>query len=78
MATVEQSEGAAHAADEGVRRRDFINIAAVSAAGGGVLGVLYPLIHQMNPSADVLALASIEVDISKIGVGQAIKSSWRK
>jgi ubiquinol-cytochrome c reductase iron-sulfur subunit len=78
MATVEQSEGAAHAADEGVRRRDFINIAAVSAAGVGVLGVLYPLINQMNPSADVLALASIEVDISKIGVGQAIKSSWRK
>jgi ubiquinol-cytochrome c reductase iron-sulfur subunit len=32
----------------------------------------------MNPSADVLALASIEVDISKILPGQAIKSLWRK
>ena len=32
----------------------------------------------MNPSADVLALASIEVDISKIAPGQAIKTSWRK
>ncbi len=32
----------------------------------------------MAPSADVLALATIEVDISKIQPGQAIKTSWRK
>jgi ubiquinol-cytochrome c reductase iron-sulfur subunit len=32
----------------------------------------------MNPSADVLALASIEVDISKIEEGQAIKTIFRK
>src|SRR3546814_10409827 len=31
----------------------------------------------MNPSADVLALASIEVDVSAIQPGQAIKASWR-
>src|SRR5439155_19216539 len=79
MAIVEQSEGAVHGADgDGVRRRDFINIAAVSAAGVGVVGLLYPLINQMNPSADILALASIEVDISKIAEGQAIKTMWRK
>jgi ubiquinol-cytochrome c reductase iron-sulfur subunit len=63
---------------EGVRRRDFINIAAVSAAGVGALATVYPLINQMNPSADVLALASIEVDVSKIQPGQAIKTIWRK
>jgi ubiquinol-cytochrome c reductase iron-sulfur subunit len=79
MATVEQSEGAIHdTPGDGVRRRDFINIAAVSAAGVGVVGLLYPLINQMNPSADILALASIEVDISKIAEGQAIKTLWRK
>ena len=79
MATVEQSEGAVHGADDdSLRRRDFINIAAVSAAGVGVVGLLYPLINQMNPSADILALASIEVDISKIAEGQAIKTMWRK
>jgi ubiquinol-cytochrome c reductase iron-sulfur subunit len=79
MATVEQSEGTIHGAGgDGVRRRDFINIAAVSAAGVGVVGLLYPLINQMNPSADILALASIEVDISKIAEGQAIKTMWRK
>jgi ubiquinol-cytochrome c reductase iron-sulfur subunit len=64
--------------DGGVRRRDFINIAAVSAAGVGALATVYPLVNQMNPSADVLALASIEVDVSKIQPGQAIKTIWRK
>ena len=79
MATVETSEGAMQgAAGDGVRRRDFINIAAASAAGVGAAAVLIPLINQMNPSADVLALASIEVDISKIAEGQAIKTLWRK
>ena len=63
---------------EGVRRRDFINIAAVSFAGVGAATVAIPLVRQMAPSADVLALASIEVDISKIATGQAIKTSWRK
>jgi ubiquinol-cytochrome c reductase iron-sulfur subunit len=63
---------------DGVRRRDFINIAAVSTAGVGALALVYPLVNQMNPSADVLALASIEVDISKIQPGQAIKTIWRK
>src|ERR687889_544160 len=82
MATLEQSaEGSEtiHAdGGEGVRRRDFINVAAVSFAGVGTLAAVLPLITQMNPSADVLALASTEVDISKIAPGQAIKTVWRK
>ncbi len=32
----------------------------------------------MNPSADVLALAQIDVDISAIEAGQAVKTIWRK
>ena len=79
MATVEHTESAVgEAAGEGVRRRDFINIAAVSFAGVGAAATLYPLVNQMNPSADILALASIEVDVSKIQPGQAIKTMWRK
>jgi len=79
MATVEATDTAV--SDEevgGVRRRDFINIAAVSVAGVGVAATVFPLVNQMNPSADVLALASVEVDISAIQPGQAIKLSWRK
>ncbi|MGN6356011.1 MAG: ubiquinol-cytochrome c reductase iron-sulfur subunit [Novosphingobium sp.] len=65
-------------AGDGVRRRDFINIAAVSAAGVGGLAVLLPLISQMAPSADVLAESSTEIDISAIKPGQAIKGVFRK
>src|SRR6185503_19866119 len=78
MATVEHTEVAAEAGDDGIRRRDFINIAAVSVAGVGGLALLYPLVNQMNPSADVLALAQIDVDISAIQPGQAVKTIWRK
>ncbi len=63
---------------DGVRRRDFINIAAISAAGVGGLSVLIPLISQMAPSADVLAESSVEIDISAIKPGQAIKGVFRK
>ena len=81
MATIEQAQdpgGDANPHIEPVRRRDFINIAAVSFAGVGAATVLIPLVGQMNPSADVLALAAVEVDISKIEEGSGIKISWRK
>ncbi|MBC2651808.1 ubiquinol-cytochrome c reductase iron-sulfur subunit [Novosphingobium flavum] len=63
---------------EGVRRRDFINIAAVSAAGVGGVITLLPLVSQMAPSADVLAESSTEIDVSAIAPGQAIKGMFRK
>jgi ubiquinol-cytochrome c reductase iron-sulfur subunit len=69
---------AAPAGEEGVRRRDFINIAAVAAAGVGGVATLVPLISQMSPSADVLAESSTEIDISAIQPGQAIKAVFRK
>ena len=79
MATVEHADGTVGAAaEQGVRRRDFINIAAVSFAGVGGVAVLYPLINQMNPSADVLAASSVEIDVSKIEAGQSIKTIFRK
>src|ERR1700712_1853119 len=67
-----------HDEGQGPRRRDFLNIAAVSFAGIGAAAVVVPLVNQMNPSADVLALASIEVDLSKIAEGSGIKVAWRK
>ncbi len=67
-----------HDAGEGVRRRDFINIAAVSATGVGAVATLVPLISQMAPSADVRAESSTEIDIAAIKPGQAIKGVFRK
>ena len=77
MATEVQGTDAVTGEGEGVRRRDFINIAAVSFAGVGALAVLAPLINQMNPSADVLAQATSEVDLSAIAEGQSIKAVFR-
>lgn len=64
--------------DEGVRRRDFINIAAVSAAGIGGVAAVYPLVSQMSPSADVLAESTTEIDVSAIEAGQSIKAIFRR
>ncbi|QNM82862.1 ubiquinol-cytochrome c reductase iron-sulfur subunit [Sphingomonas sabuli] len=63
---------------DGVRRRDFLNVAAVSFAGVGVAAAVGPLLVQMAPPADVRALSTTEVDISKIQPGQGIKTVWRK
>jgi ubiquinol-cytochrome c reductase iron-sulfur subunit len=71
-------EGAPDGAHDGVRRRDFINIAAVAFAGVGGVAALYPLISQMAPSADVLAESSVEIDIASIQPGQSIKAVFRK
>ena len=74
MATVNETTGEGH---DGVRRRDFIYVATGAFAGVGAAAAAWSLVNQMNPSADVLALASIEVDLSPVQAGQAIKVSWR-
>lgn len=58
-------------------RRDFIYIAVGAAAVGGVAAVAWPFIDQMDPSADTLALASIEYDIAKVALGQQAVVKWR-
>ncbi len=64
--------------DDGVQRRDFINIAAVSAAATGGIITLLPLISQMSPSKDVRAASTTEVDVSAIKPGQVVKAEFRK
>ena len=59
-------------------RRDFIYIAAGAAALGAAGAVVWPLIDQMNPAADTLALASLEYDLSKVSLGQEVTIAWRK
>lgn len=62
--------------DEGTRR-DFLYI-ATGAMGAVVVGsAVWPLIDQMNPSADVLALASIEVDVDGVDPGTQLTVKWR-
>ncbi|PLK23919.1 ubiquinol-cytochrome c reductase iron-sulfur subunit [Porphyrobacter sp. TH134] len=66
------------AAPDGVRRRDWIHIAALSTAGVGGASVLFPLVSQMAPSADVKAASTTEVDVGAIQPGQSIKWTFRK
>jgi ubiquinol-cytochrome c reductase iron-sulfur subunit len=58
-------------------RRDFLYYAT---AGAGVVATgaaVWPLVNQMNPSADVRALASIDVDISGVAEGSQLTVLWR-
>jgi ubiquinol-cytochrome c reductase iron-sulfur subunit len=58
-------------------RRDFLFIATGAVGAVGAALAVWPFIDQMNPDASVQALASIEVDISEIDVGQSITVMWR-
>ncbi|MFK7866952.1 MAG: ubiquinol-cytochrome c reductase iron-sulfur subunit [Alphaproteobacteria bacterium] len=58
-------------------RRDFMSYVAVGMGVVGTGAFMWPVIDSMNPSADVLALSSIEVDLSMIEVGQSIVVKWR-
>jgi len=58
-------------------RRDFMMLAAGGMAAVGAGAVAWPFIHSMNPAADVLALASVEVDLAPIQPGQTVKVKWR-
>lgn len=43
----------------------------------GVAGAAWPLISQLNPSASVLALASIRFDVSTVPEGSSVTILWR-
>lgn len=52
-------------------------MAAAAGAVGAVAAIAWPMIDQMEPSSDVLALSSIEQDISKVALGQEITIKWQ-
>ena len=58
-------------------RRDFLVLTAQAMGAVGAAALVWPFVQSMNPSADVLAMASTEVDISAIAEGQEIKVMWR-
>ena len=66
------------AATDDVSRRDFIHIAATGVAGVGAAMAVWPFIDQLNPAADTLALATVEIDVSSLDEGAAMLVTWRK
>ena len=58
-------------------RRDVIMVAAGGFAAVGAALALWPLLDQMNPDQSALSLATTEVDLAHVEVGQAITVMWR-
>jgi ubiquinol-cytochrome c reductase iron-sulfur subunit len=65
-----------HAEDPGTRR-DFLYLLTGATAAVGTVALVWPLVDSMNPSADVLALASTDIDLSGVEEGMAITATWR-
>ncbi|MGB0958884.1 MAG: ubiquinol-cytochrome c reductase iron-sulfur subunit [Halocynthiibacter sp.] len=66
-----------HAEDHEGTRRDFLYYATAGAGAVTAGAVVWPLVNQMNPSADVKALASIRVDVSDLGEGSQMTVKWQ-
>lgn len=58
-------------------KRDFLYLTAAATGAVGAASMGWAFIDSMNPAADVLALASTEVNIAPIEPGQAITVMWR-
>jgi ubiquinol-cytochrome c reductase iron-sulfur subunit len=58
-------------------RRDVILVAAAGFAAVGAAAALWPLLDQMSPDQSALSLATTDVDLAHIDVGQAITVMWR-
>jgi ubiquinol-cytochrome c reductase iron-sulfur subunit len=61
----------------GTTRRDFITLTASAVGAVGIGAAALPFIKSMNPAADVLAEASIDIDLSTIQQGQTKVVVWR-
>ncbi|MEM1075387.1 MAG: ubiquinol-cytochrome c reductase iron-sulfur subunit [Pseudomonadota bacterium] len=65
-----------HTDDHEGTRRDFLYYATAGAGAVTAGAAIWPLVNQMNPSADVLALSSIRVDVSAIEPGTQLTVKW--
>src|SRR3954470_8228222 len=61
----------------GGTRRDFLILATGALAAVGAAITIWPLIDSLNPARDTLALASTEVDLAPVQVGQRLTVPWR-
>ncbi|MDA0661612.1 MAG: ubiquinol-cytochrome c reductase iron-sulfur subunit [Proteobacteria bacterium] len=71
------ADTAATSGDDGIERRDFLVLAAGAMGVVGAASFVWPLIDSMNPSAEVLALSTVEVNLEPIEAGQAITIVWQ-
>ena len=65
-----------HADDHEGTRRDFLYYATAGAGAVATGAAVWPLVNQMNPSADVQALSSIRVDVGDVAEGTQLTVKW--
>ncbi|NNE51792.1 MAG: ubiquinol-cytochrome c reductase iron-sulfur subunit [Sulfitobacter sp.] len=65
-----------NADDTAGTRRDFLYYATAGTGAVAVGAAAWPLVNQMNPSADVLALSSIRVDVGGLEPGSQLTVKW--
>lgn len=65
-----------HAEDHEGTRRDFLYYATAGVGAVTTGAAVWPLVNQMNPSADVQALSSIRVDVSDVEPGTQLTVKW--
>ena len=61
-----------HVEDNAGTRRDFLYYATAGAGAVATGAAVWPLVNQMNPSADVQAMSSIFIDVSAVDVGMQL------
>jgi len=66
-----------HTGHPDVTKRDFLKLVTGATAAIGTVAVAWSFIDYMNPSQDVLALSSVEVDLTPIAVGSGITVLWQ-
>ena len=64
-------------ADKSVTKRDFIYVATGAMVVVGVGAFAWPFIDSMNPSARIRSLATVEIPLGGIEVGQRVTVMWR-
>ena len=71
-----REKNVSHAEEQSGSRRDFLYVATAAAGAVATGAAVWPLVNQMNPSADVLAVATKEVDVTAIGPGTQLTVKW--
>ncbi|OEY87077.1 ubiquinol-cytochrome c reductase iron-sulfur subunit [Wolbachia pipientis] len=58
-------------------RRDFLTLTTCAMAGIGAASTVWPLIKSISPSAEVIAMSTVEVNLSEILAGKGKKVKWQ-
>ncbi|MBI1328015.1 MAG: ubiquinol-cytochrome c reductase iron-sulfur subunit [Alphaproteobacteria bacterium] len=58
-------------------KREFLYLTAGAMGAVATGAVVWPMVDTMNPAADTLAMATTEVDVSKLEPGHSVTVMWR-